>query len=75
MKAINVDQPFAELILLGRKTIELRRTNISHRGPLIIRATKAVRYKLCQKFDLDPETLPTGLIIGVVNLAPPPDYV
>ena len=68
MKAINVDQPFAELIISGRKSIELRKTNTSHRGPLIIHATQTVLYDRCQKFRLDPETLPAGLIIGVVNL-------
>jgi hypothetical protein len=68
MKAINIDQPWAELIIQGRKTIELRTKRSNHRGPLAIRATKTVLTSACDKFDLDPEGLITGAIVGVVDL-------
>ena len=69
LKAINVDQPWAELIIQGRKTIELRTRQSSHRGPLAIRATKTVLAGACDKFDLDPKALITGAIVGVARLA------
>lgn len=33
-KALSVKQPWAELILSGRKTVELRRWSAPYRGPL-----------------------------------------
>jgi hypothetical protein len=40
MKAISLHQPWASLIAEGRKTIETRRWQTSHRGPLLICSTK-----------------------------------
>lgn len=36
MKALSVRQPFAELIALGHKPIEVRSRRTSYRGPLVI---------------------------------------
>jgi len=68
MKAINLHQPWAELIISGKKRIELRKTRISHRGILGIRATKTVLDGECQKHNLKGEDLVTGAIIGTVEL-------
>ena len=68
MKALNVDQPWAELIVQGLKTIELRRQRTSHRGVLAIRATKTVLDSICHEFDLDSVSLAQGAIIGTVEL-------
>ena len=68
MKAINVDQPWAELIIQGRKTIELRKTNSQHRGVLAIRATLTAHPALCEHFGLDPDTLVKGAVLGTVQL-------
>ena len=40
MKTLSLKQPFAELILQGRKTIELRRWNTNLRGDFLIHASK-----------------------------------
>jgi len=36
MKALSLKQPFAELILQGKKTIELRKWNTKFRGEFLI---------------------------------------
>lgn len=68
MKALSFRQPWAELILQGRKTLDLRTYNRSHRGELAIHAAKEVERQACLQFDLDPDSLPTGGIVGVVEL-------
>jgi hypothetical protein len=68
MKAINLHQPWAELIISGKKKIELRKTRISHRGILGIRATNTVLDGECRKHNLKGEDLVTGAIIGTVEL-------
>ena len=40
MKALSVQQPWAELIARGEKTIEVRNRNTRHRGPLLIVSCK-----------------------------------
>jgi hypothetical protein len=47
MKACNFDQPWAELIMQGRKKIELRDRRTSHRGLIAVRSTKKVLWKEC----------------------------
>ena len=43
MKCLSVSQPFAELIILGKKTIELRKWNTNYRGELLIHAPLKIR--------------------------------
>ena len=40
MKCLSVCQPFAELIVQGKKTIELRKWNTKFRGEFLIHAAK-----------------------------------
>jgi hypothetical protein len=68
MKALNVDQPWAELIIRGRKTIELRKRRTQHRGLVAIRATQTVLAPYCREFGLDPEILAQGAVLGTVEL-------
>ncbi len=68
MKALNIHQPWAELIIQGRKTIELRTRRTNHRGLLAIRATKTVMGAFCRQVEIDPATLVTGAILGIVEL-------
>jgi hypothetical protein len=68
MKAINLDQPWAELILSGRKTIELRTRRTSHRGLLGIRATKTVLEDVCRSYNLKADELGTAAILGTVEV-------
>ena len=56
MKALSVEQPWAELIARGEKTIEIRTKNTRHRGPLLIVSCKR------------PEVWATGCAVAVVDL-------
>jgi hypothetical protein len=68
MKALRFRQPWAELVLQGRKTLDLRTYPTHYRGPLAIHASKTVEREACLKHRLDPDALPTGGIVGVVEL-------
>lgn len=67
MKCLSVSQPFADLIISGKKIIELRNWNTNFRGeflihaPLKIRIEDAKRLKIYKKFV-------TGAIIGKAEL-------
>ncbi len=68
MKALSVQQPWAALLLVGTKTIEVRSWKTPHRGLLLICASampKAVFFKLK---DQPAELLPAGAIMGIVDL-------
>ncbi len=52
MKAISVIQPWASLIMLGAKRFETRSWQTTHRGPLLIHASKKLppaAFELCHK--------------------------
>jgi hypothetical protein len=67
LKCLSVSQPFADLIISGKKTIELRNWNTKFRGeflihsPLKIRRDDSKRLKINKKFV-------TGAIIGKAQL-------
>lgn len=58
MKALSVRQPWAEKILRGEKTIEVRSWTTRYRGPLLICAAA----KKC-------DNLPTGVAVCVARLS------
>ena len=66
MKALSLKQPYAELILQGRKTIELRKWNTKHRGVFLIHASKIPDKEAMKRFNFT--SLPTGAIVGKVTL-------
>jgi activating signal cointegrator 1 len=68
MKALSIRQPWAELILQGRKTIELRTWTTEHRGPLAIHAAYTVQVEACADYGLDPAALARGVVVGIVDL-------
>jgi hypothetical protein len=68
MKALSFRQPWAELVLQGRKTMDLRTYRTGHRGPLAIHASKTVEREACLRHGLDPDGMDTGGIVGVVEL-------
>lgn len=72
MKTLSLKQPFAELILQGKKKIELRKWNTKFRGEFFIHASKAVHSESMKKFGFNG--LPTGGIVGKVNLIEVKDY-
>ena len=66
MKTLSLKQPFAELILQGRKTIELRKWNTKFRGEFLIHASKKPDVDAMKKFGFNE--LPCGFILGQTNL-------
>ncbi len=66
MKALTLKQPWAELILQGRKRIELRKWNTNFRGEFLIHSSKNPDLKSMKRFRL--KNLPNGFILGKVEL-------
>lgn len=66
MKALSLKQPYAELILEGRKTIELRKWNTNFRGEFLIHSSKTSDVNAMKKYGFDE--LPNGFILGKANL-------
>ena len=67
MKCLSICQPFAELIIQNKKTIELRKWNTNFRGEFLVHAPIKIRKKDCKKLKIK-ENLTTGAIIGKVEL-------
>jgi len=66
MKVLSMKQPFAELVLQGRKKIELRKWNTNLRGEFLIHASKIPNEKAMKEFGF--EKLTNGAIIGKAKL-------
>jgi predicted transcriptional regulator len=64
MKCLSLKQPFADLLALGEKTIELRKWNTKYRGKFLIHASKNIDIEACERLDIDNDKLTTGAIIG-----------
>ena len=62
IKVLSIRQPYAEWIISGKKTIELRTWNTKFRGKFYIHASG--KHK----------TLPTGVIIGYADLIDVKEY-
>lgn len=67
MKCLSVSQPFADLIILGKKTIELRKWNTNFRGKLLIHAPLKVRKEDCKRLKIGGKFV-TGAIVGKVEI-------
>lgn len=66
MKVLSLKQPFAELVVSGRKTIELRRWNTKFRGEFLVHASMNPDKKSMEKFGFSD--LPCGIILGKAKL-------
>ena len=64
MKCLSLKQPFADLLALGEKTIELRKWNTKFRGKFLIHASKNIDKEACERLDIDIDKLAKGAIIG-----------
>ena len=67
MKCLSICQPFAELIIQNKKTIELRTWNTKIRGEFLVHAPIKIRKETYEKLKIK-EKLTTGAIIGKVEL-------
>ena len=73
MRALSVRQPWAELILLGHKTIEVRsrRTNLRERVYIyagLNRIEPQEEARIADQFGIDVEGLPRGVLVGTVAI-------
>lgn len=73
LPALGIRQPWAELILRGRKTIEVRAVPTNIRGPIYVYASKTagvggVVERAASQHDLDIDALPRGVLIATVDL-------
>lgn len=66
MKALSLKQPWAELVVSGRKTIEMRKWNTKFRGEFLVHASKNTNKEREKEFGF--ENLPTGCIIGKATI-------
>jgi predicted transcriptional regulator len=73
MKTLSLKQPFAELILQGKKKIELRKWNTKFRGEFLIHASKNPDKDSMKKFGF--ESLPSGAIVGKAKLVDVKHYL
>lgn len=67
MKCLSVSQPFADLIISGKKTIELRNWNTNFRGEFFIHTPIKIRVEDCKRLKITKK-LVTGVIIGKAEL-------
>ena len=67
MKCLSICQPFAELIIEGKKTIELRKWNTKFRGEFLVHAAKNILIEDCKRMKIS-SSITTGAIIGKVKL-------
>jgi len=66
MKALSIKQPFAELILQGRKKIELRKWNTKFRGTFYIHTSGNIDKEMMKKYGF--KELPKQSIVGKARL-------
>jgi len=71
--ALGIRQPWAELILRGVKTLEVRTLATRVRGPIYLYASKRIATipaarRAMKRHELIAEALPTGVIVGTVEI-------
>jgi predicted transcriptional regulator len=67
MKCLSISQPFADLIVKGKKTIELRSWNTTFRGEFLIHAPSKIRKDDCKRLKIKTN-VPTGAIVGKAEI-------
>jgi hypothetical protein len=68
MKCLSLKQPYAELLVSGKKTIEVRKWNTKFRGQFLVHASKNINEDACKRLKIDQAKLVTGAIVGEANL-------
>ena len=73
LRALSIRQPWAELILLGYKTIEVRsrRTNLRERVFIyagLNRIEPQEEVRISARFGIDVDDLPRGVLVGTVAI-------
>jgi hypothetical protein len=68
LRAISIRQPWAHAILHLGKDVENRPMRTHYRGRILIQASLKVEKEDAVRLKLDPDKLPTGAIVGAVNI-------
>ena len=68
MKALSLKQPWAQLVVEGRKKIEIRKWRTNFRGDFLIHASRIPDLKAMQKFGFSENSLALGAILGRAEL-------
>jgi len=68
MRCLSVSQPYADLIISGKKTIELRTWNTKFRGEFLIHAPIKIKSDACKRLSINQSNLRKGVIIGKVEI-------
>jgi ASCH domain-containing protein len=68
MKCLSLKQPYAELLVSGKKSIELRNWNTSFRGKFLVHASKNIDKDTSESLGIDYSMLIRGAIIGTAVL-------
>ena len=74
MKCLSLKQPYAELLVSGSKSVELRRWNTKFRGKFLIHASKKIHVETAESLDISQTKLGTGAIIGTAILYDVKEY-
>lgn len=67
MKCLSVSQPFTDLIMSGKKTIELRKWNTNFRGEFLVHSPLKIRINDYKRLKISKK-LVVGAIIGKVEI-------
>ena len=67
MKCLYISQPFADLVVSGKKTIELRNWNTNFRGEFLIHAPIKIRKEDSKRLKISKKNV-TGAIIGKAEI-------
>ena len=60
VKCLFLNQPYAELLISGKKTIEVRRWNTNFRGQFLVHASKKINGEACNRLKIDQAKLVTA---------------
>ena len=64
LKCLSLRQPYADLVVTGRKTIETRRWNTNFRGKFLVHASKAIDTESAALLNIDCSKAIKGAAIG-----------
>lgn len=67
MKCLSISQPFADLVISGKKSIELRSWNTNFRGEFLVHAPLKIRIDDAKRLKINKKFV-TGSIIGKAQI-------
>jgi hypothetical protein len=67
LKCLSISQPFADLVISGKKSIELRSWNTNFRGEFLVHAPLKIRIDDAKRLKINKKFV-TGSIIGKAQL-------